>query len=276
MDKKEAIRQWAINQVGAAYVYGATGGLCTPALREDRCKQYPAHAASIRQYCPVQRGEQSACAGCRTYGRSAFDCAGFTRKAMELGGIRLPGGASSQWQGDHYARKGAITGEAARQLCLLFRAGEPGDYPMQHVGLSLGDGRVVDARSHKSGVVLTGIGDYPWTHYAIPVSLDVKGTVALKQGDRGETVRSLQRLLMGQGEALPRYGADGIFGQETLVALNAFQARLGLPISALVNEDTMQKLRAAPRQALGVEERLGALERKVSSLTEALKGVKSA
>lgn len=40
---------------------------------------------------------------------------------------------------------------------------------MDHVGLSLGDGRVIDARGHMAGTLLSPIDSYAWTHYALPL-----------------------------------------------------------------------------------------------------------
>ena len=42
-------------------------------------------------------------------------------------------------------------------------------------------------------------------------------------GDRGIEVQELQELLVDEGYELPRFGADGHFGEETLRALNAYQ-----------------------------------------------------
>ena len=50
-------------------------------------------------------------------------------------------------------------------------------------------------------------------------------------GDEGEAVREWQELLMEKGFALPRFGADGVFGEETRTAtLDAYEA-LGLTAS---------------------------------------------
>ena len=258
LTRLEAIRSWALNQIGSAYVYGATGGLCTPQLRRDRIQQYPHMQSAITQYCPVLRGDFTACAGCRHYGRSAFDCAQFTRRALQTGGLMFPSGATSQWRAGAYHIKGEFRAVPKGVLCLLFR--QDGDQ-MQHVGLHLGDGRVVDARSHKAGVVLTQLHDYPWTHYAVPAIGEAQKAPPLTLGARGEAVRDLQRLLVHQGEPLPRYGIDGHFGLETLGALNAVQRRLGLSISPHAGAEMLEKLKTAPPRSRTVEERLQALER---------------
>ena len=44
----------------------------------------------------------------------------------------------------------------------------------------------------------------------------------MNKGDRGDTVVSLQRALLRQGYGLPRWGADGWFGDETIQAVNEY------------------------------------------------------
>lgn len=164
MNRDEAIRAFALKQVGAPYVYGGTGRLCTPGYRRMQMRQYPRYADMMRVVCPVLCGKRSACTGCPYQGRPCFDCAQLTRFALKEAGLVLPSGATSQWHSGLFIDKRPIDERAARTLCVLFR----GDGTrMQHTGLSLGDGRVVDARGHLKGVVIGPFSSYPWTHYAL-------------------------------------------------------------------------------------------------------------
>ncbi len=266
---EEAIRQWALRQAGSPYVYGATGGLCTPAMRRDKARQYPQQEGNITQYCPVLRMDQPRCQGCRYAGKAAYDCAQLVRRALEVAGIRPPSGANSQWRAPIWHSKGELAPAAASTLCVVFRSNGAAQNPMQHVGLSLGDGRVVDARSHRVGVVVQNIADYPWTHYALPAALRPLDDRVLRPGDAGEAVRALQGLLISSGHPLPRHGADGKFGQETLKALQAFQQRLGLAPQPFADSATLLRLRQAPpaQQApppLTLEQRVAALEQQMA------------
>ena len=63
----------------------------------------------------------------------------------------------------------------------------------------------------------------------------------LNPGDRGENVRDLQSYLDFIGAnigALPRVKIDGIFGQETLDAVNTFQRQFGIPVTRFVGAVT--------------------------------------
>jgi N-acetylmuramoyl-L-alanine amidase len=60
----------------------------------------------------------------------------------------------------------------------------------------------------------------------------------LRKGDRGETVRALQALLLLRGEDLASYGADGSFGGVTQKALRSFQQKASLPATGETDEST--------------------------------------
>lgn len=51
--------------------------------------------------------------------------------------------------------------------------------------------------------------------------------MSIKKGDKGDAVRDLQIALMELGYALPRWGADGDLGEETLVALGELFTKQG-------------------------------------------------
>ncbi len=73
------------------------------------------------------------------------------------------------------------------------------------------------------------------------------GTNALAKGNDGndiERVKTLQELLMQNGYSLPKYGADGDFGDETVAAVKKFQKDFGLPVTGIVDNATWEKLNA--------------------------------
>jgi peptidoglycan hydrolase-like protein with peptidoglycan-binding domain len=62
--------------------------------------------------------------------------------------------------------------------------------------------------------------------------------------DTGPDVRAWQRFLIAQGFPLPQFGPDGSFGEETVQATRAFQARAGLPQSGVLDDPTEGAARA--------------------------------
>lgn len=68
----------------------------------------------------------------------------------------------------------------------------------------------------------------------------------LRKGDKGADVANLQQLLMKAGYALPKYGADGDFGDECLNAVKAFQKDKKLTVDGIVGAKTWAALLAVP------------------------------
>ena len=255
----EPVVLFALRAVGSPYVYGATGKPCTPAYRKTLSLQYPLSAAMIRANCPVLSGRSQNCATCRCFQLNCYDCAQLTRRAFETVGVHLPSGASSQWAAPIWAEQGVICQKAFNQVCALFSEDrENTRRPMRHVGISLGDGRVVDARGHKFGVLLSRAGDYPWTHYGILKAepTDQKPDESLTPpslgfGSRGMAVEKMQRQLVQLGFPLPRFGADGIFGLETAAAVRAFQRSHALYTNGVFGLDEQRALSNQLQEVFG-------------------------
>ena len=67
----------------------------------------------------------------------------------------------------------------------------------------------------------------------------------LNLGDKNESVKALQEKLISLGYALPKYGADGSFGEETDVAVKQFQKDHGLTADGIVGPATSKALGSA-------------------------------
>lgn len=64
----------------------------------------------------------------------------------------------------------------------------------------------------------------------------------LRRGDRGDSVKELQRLLIGFGYNVGTYGADGVFGADTESAVKSFQSHNGLDADGIVGPKTWRQL----------------------------------
>ena len=127
--------------------------------REQQAKQYPEYQNNILNV------------GAKWDGKTCWDCATFTRACAKAGGATLPSGATSQWRSGALETKGTIDQLPEGAVAMLYR--QKGEI-MQHTGLYLGDGTVIDARGTKYGVVHQARDKYAWTHYAIPKDWDAK------------------------------------------------------------------------------------------------------
>ena len=255
--KGQAIADYAASKVGCAYIYGGYGEKkCTPAFRKERASAYPAQKNNIYSTCPVLSGKQGSCKGCKYDGKQAYDCAQLTRYACKAAGQELVSGANSQWNKTEWAAKGPISTLPDEPGVLLYH--DNGSGVKTHTGVSQGGGRCVEARNAKNGVVNTAVAERTWTHWAAlpgvlseaPPAGSTETPAAkpstIRKGDRGASVVEAQKLLLAHGYELPKYGADGDFGDETLKAVLAFQNDKRLVVDGLVGTRTWAALRAEP------------------------------
>ena len=77
-------------------------------------------------------------------------------------------------------------------------------------------------------------------------------------------VKRFQTRLLEMGFALPVYGADGKWGQETRTAMNAFQAAYALPQTTFPSAQTVSVLNLQTSPS-GIVIDYGALERGINS-----------
>ena len=231
----------ALACVGWPYVFGARGEYCTPANR--RARYSDAHP-TIKSACRNYEGTGS-CSGCKWYpgGKRVrfFDCRGFTYWILlQVYGWKLMGaGATTQWDNaDNWKAKGEIATMPANTLvCLFVKKGSK----MEHTGFGY-EGATCEC---SSGVQYTMKRAKKWTHWAIPAGItdDVPKThPTLRKGMKGADVKEMQEKLMQCGEALPRYGADGDFGNETLKAVKNFQKKQGLKVDGICGKNTWARL----------------------------------
>jgi N-acetylmuramoyl-L-alanine amidase len=76
-----------------------------------------------------------------------------------------------------------------------------------------------------------------------PVVKGVSVELPIGKGDEGSFVKEIQEDIIRAGFPLPRYGADGDFGDETQRAVMRFQKKYRLPVDGLVGPQTLDKLK---------------------------------
>jgi peptidoglycan hydrolase-like protein with peptidoglycan-binding domain len=67
-------------------------------------------------------------------------------------------------------------------------------------------------------------------------------TRSLAPGDRGDAVKQMQRALIDKGYFCGEAGIDGIFGEDTLRALETFQDNEALTVQPLCDQATWTAL----------------------------------
>lgn len=130
----------------------------------------------------------------------------------------------------------------SNEASVLLRSGEfvelkEGRYTDQSTYLRRGDILVTRTQGHTVVVLSNG------SKAEEPANEEAPRT-SLKRGMRGEDVRKLQMRLMELGYELPKYGADGEYGKETVEAVKAFQLDRGLEADGIAGKATLDALSA--------------------------------
>lgn len=218
--------------------------------------------------------------GSKWIGHRVWDCSGLIRWAMAQHDLSVAHGSNSIY--DRYcSSKGTLTagkrtdGKTIKPGSAVFTS-NPSTGKKPHVGVYTGNGFIIEAASTQKGVVKSKItdknssGKYKWTYWGELKGLDydegdetmtpdnpvmppeedgkTNKLPTLRKGDKGDTVKYLQTLLLDRGYSLPKYGADGDFGNETLKAVKAFQKDWGLAEDGVVGEKTWERLTTAPEK----------------------------
>lgn len=68
------------------------------------------------------------------------------------------------------------------------------------------------------------------------------GCPTVRKGAKGNITKLIQKRLLSLGYKLPKWGADGGFGDETVDAVKSLQTDKGLSVDGIVGQDTWRKL----------------------------------
>lgn len=229
--------------VGQAYWYGTNCQPCTESRLEQKKKQYPSHYTSSRMATYKKQIQQ---------GKKCTDCVGLIKGYCWDGTDGNPGYASNgcpdtSANGMYKAAKvkGSIKTLPETPGLLLWRDG--------HIGVYVGGGYAIEARGFAYGVVRTKVAERTWTNWcecpyieyeggASQPAESVLGDRILKKGMEGADVQTLQEKLMELGYELPKYGADGEYGTETVEAVKKFQKDHGLSVDGEFGPKSMEAL----------------------------------
>ena len=224
----------ASNQVNKGiYVWGAQGQLLT-SISPEWIRSKETSTANANKAIEMFN-KRKGISGARAYDCSGLICWCLTEcKAKEQGFDK--------------------TAEGLRQMCSkLSKPTEDGDLCFKisdgkahHVGMYVG-GKIVEAKGRAYGVVSSSVSS-SWNAFGrLNIKWDEEPkafilTRVLRKGDKGEDVRWVQNALLQRRYKLPKYGADGDFGTETLKAVKQFQRDKGLKDDGAVGEKTITAL----------------------------------
>jgi len=252
--------------IGWPYIFGDRGEYDTP---ERRKAVYEKHGGDgLISKCQVLNGKTGSCDGCKWYPGGcrvrSFDCRGFIYWILlQIYGWKLMGaGCTSQWETEsNWAAKGEVKDGIPQGVivCLYYyKKDSKGNRTttLEHTGLYY-NGETIEC---SNGVQYSRNLNPKWEVWGIPACVDgaapdpqpdqdqdPDGRPTLRRGCKGEYVQLLQAKLLQLGYSLPRYGADGSYGSETISAVINFQRDNGLAGDGVCGPKTWEALdRAEP------------------------------
>ena len=142
------------SKLGCGYAFGSEGQNLTSDFLERMKKQYPKYVKDSTK---------------KWIGRECYDCSGLVMKALQQVGINVHHNAQWTWAED-LKQRGDIKDIPTDKLCLVFKKGDNGE--MHHIGIYIGNGKVIEAKGADYGVVETDLKGGNWTNWGIPAGLE--------------------------------------------------------------------------------------------------------
>ena len=263
------------------YIWGKCGILWTAARQKDLEAKYKADPDKYSDY------KMGALYGSRWIGHYVADCANLLRWCgKKSGDDGVHSGSNLIWQCDLSA-KGALQngqrtdGQPLKPGSFVF-TGDSYD-KHGHVGCYIGNGDVIEDAETKTGVIKSTITDSKWKwwgqrngmEFDVPEGTtilpaedaekpgenapstpsesaddktDTQTMPTLRRGDKGDSVRYLQTLLLERGYDLGKWGADGDFGAQTEKAVKQFQKDWGLKQDGVCGKKTWSMILSTPEK----------------------------
>lgn len=234
------------------YIWGTAGEAWTEAKQKEIEKTTDANRAQARKY------------GSKWIGHTVSDCSGLFYWAFkQLGGYMYHG--SDTMYRKYCTEKGELKagkrtdGKALKPGTAVFVWNGT---KYSHVGLYVGNGKVIEAMGTTNGVTTSKVTAGKWTHWGELKGVDYSGNdnvepepsddttmyyPTLRRGNTSEYVRTAQKKLMELGYDLGKWGADGDFGQATEKAVRAFQKASGISVDGIIGPVTWSHLLSGER-----------------------------
>ena len=244
---------------GGGYIWGQSGATWTQEKQDSLVKKYNADPVKYSDYAgSVKYGK-------KWIGHRVWDCSGLTMWAAQQNGISYHHGSNSMWNYDN-AHKGKLTSKMELPAGAYVYTGNDDKKP--HIGTYTGDGLVTEAAGSNAGVIQSKLHAGKWKYWSLGKGIDydfIPDTgqqepekpkepekpaedqrPTLRKGSKGAAVKKAQQLLLDRGYKLPKYGADGDFGNETLAAVKQFQRDWGLDVDGVIGPATWRMLESTP------------------------------
>lgn len=200
-------------------------------------------------------------------GHMVADCSGLFRWAFSQLGGSIAHGSNSIWDRYCSSKGKLVNGKRSDGQELL-----PGtavftgtDSQKPHIGLYVGNGKVIEASGTQAGVCVSNITAGKWKYWGElknvsyspseapktpSESKDDKSYPTLRRGSKGTFVSLLQSMLVNKGYNIGPSGIDGDYGKNTENAVKLFQKNNGLTQDGVVGPKTWKALESSGDNAV--------------------------
>ena len=197
--------------------------------------------------------------GSRWIGHMVADCSGLFVWAFKQLGGSIYHGSNTMYKS--YCSANGTMSKGKRTDGIEMRPGtavfvwNDDDKKWSHVGLYIGDGKVIEAASTQKGVIVSDVTNKKWTYWGELKNVEYSGIEpspapekkpTLRKGDAGPYVTLAQTALINRGYDLGKWGADGKFGDATERAVKQFQQDWELSMDGVIGPRTWEMLLSSP------------------------------
>ena len=240
---------------GWGYIWGTAGILWTQARQKQKVDYMVNKYGTSWQKNSEAKNDtyyRSALDGGKWIGHYVADCSGLFSWAFNKLGGYIAHGSNSIWKSYCVDRGNLVNGKRsdgkALQPGTAVFTDKNGD--KTHIGLFIGNGKVIEAAGVDAGVCVSNVTAGKWkcwgelkkVEYESSGGGDEPEYLTIRRGSKGDSVKECQRLLQKLGYDLGSYGVDGDFGRATEAAVKKFQQEHGLTADGVCGPKTWEAL----------------------------------
>jgi len=255
------------------YIWGTAGILWTSARQKQKVDymvrtygtnwKTNSEAKNDKYYWSTYRGD-------KWVGHYVADCSGLFVWAYKEFGAAIAHGSNTIWNG-YCRRKGKLKNGRKEDGTELLPGTAVFVYKEEannrsHIGLYVGDGKVIEAAGTADGVCQSDVTNKKWNEWGELKAVDYSDSgfpdvptwhPTIRRGSKGEDVTLLQQYLDRLGYDLGPSGIDGDYGRRTEQAVREFQGDHGLGVDGVCGpmtwdtiEKAVQRLDSEPQEKL--------------------------
>ena len=257
---------------GWGYIWGQSGDLWTESKQKQKVNYMVTKYGTnwkINSEAKEDNYYSSALYGSKWIGKNVTDCSGLFYWAFKKLGGYIAHGSNSIWKQYCSAQGNLNAGKRTDGKTLL-----PGTAVFvdkngnkSHIGLYVGNGKVIEAQGTQAGVVVSNVTAGKWKCWGELKKVDYDGSsdpgydpgpvehLTIRRGSKGDAVKECQKMLQKLGYDLGPCGIDSDYGRATEAAVKEFQRDHNLTQDGICGPKTWDALEKAYNSQQPVKEK---------------------